>query len=1274
MHSKCCHWTIWADTGGTFTDVIATPPGKNPQTSRLKILSSSCIRATVQSISGTKITFQSSSPCPPVPGFWKGCSLKFFGADSHSHQSIPIEDSQETTIFIALSDKHLLESLLPNHAIELASPDAPPVFAARLLTETPHTQPLPSIQFNVATTLATNALLEKNTPPVILFINDGLQDLLTIGSQQRDHLFHLKPSHSCIQPQITIPVTTYTTPKGHTITPINPGEINIRTSSRNIPAGTQAAVCLLHSYANPEAELALKQHLERELGIEVGEVSSEVAPYIKILERAETVVVNTALTPVLSRYLGSIEGCGADVRVRIMTSAGTMSDRGAFKAKDSLLSGPAGGVIGVGWAARQCGSNHAIGLDMGGTSTDVSRYLDGPVLRFQHRVGSARISGPSVEIETVAAGGGSVCSFSRGQFHVGPESAGSSPGPACYGFGGPLTLTDVNLLAGRMDASAFGIPVVPGASEQKLAEIMKEVEEWNGTPPSRDELLLGFLEIANENMAEAIRTISVREGYHPGEFPLIAFGGAGGQHGCEIADRLEMDQVLCPLDAGILSARGLHQAIPKIIESVQLRSPLDSDLLKTLPEQLSQLEKSAISQLANQELDDSKMMIESRLAEMRITGQEQCEIIHFENIGELEANFSRQFFQVFGYHPDTARLEIVTLRVIASIPEPEIEKEVFPVDENAEPPSPTPYKFSGEVAYTHRDEVNAGHRIDGPAVIQDSQSTIWIPEHWSGTCGTAGTIRLTKCRTEQGAAVQKVAHRIVETEVYSNRFSSIAEQMGEMLKRTAVSTNVKERLDFSCAVMDRDGYLVANAPHIPVHLGALGTAVRAVIEEIPMQAGDMVITNHPAFGGSHLPDITVIMPVFTDSGTRIGFVANRAHHAEVGGMRAGSMPPNATKLSEEGVVIPPVYLFKNGESRLDDIRRILLDAPYPTRQIAENMADLTAQAAANRKGAQILLELSQSGGIDSLQRNMVAIRNQAKRDFADKLASIEGFASSAVHTLDDGHEIHLTLEVQNRRLKVDFTGTSPVHPKNLNANPGIVRSALLYCIRLWVDRPIPLNDGLLELVDLELPHCFLNPSFPDNPDQCPAVVGGNTETSQMIVEAFVKATHLMAGSQGTMNNFIFGNDQYSFYETIGGGSGAGPGFHGSHAIHSHMTNTAITDPEIIESRYPVRLKKFAVRTGSGGKGKFHGGDGIIREIQFLEPFQLNIISHQRKSGPQGLEGGQSGKPGEQAILRPNPHSPESFTTIPLKHIDQFETQPGDIIQIKTPGGGAFGGK
>lgn len=1237
-------WSIWADTGGTFTDIIALSP--KSETLRLKILSSSSIRGKIIAYDSQSITFESQLKLPQIKDFWIGCRAQF--SQSNSQETWPIIGSQDNRVFFSSLPSNITASTL-----DIQSPDAPPVLAARILTQIPHGSHLPSIKFGIATTLGTNALLENKLPPVTLIINKGLEDLLAIGSQQRDDLFSLQPSRKSVLPQYTIGIPGRLNHQGVEIETIDQKQIHTLLDSHPETKGTQAYICLLHSHINPEHENLVAEWLDLGGFREIYK-SSEVHCFQNLRERCETGVIQASLAPILGEYLDSISKSGERHELRVMSSGGSSLYIDEFQAKDSLLSGPAGGVIGVGYVARTQGKNKAIGLDMGGTSTDVSRYENGPVLGFSHKVGCAQINGPSVEIETVAAGGGSVCGFRNGLFHVGPESAGAKPGPACYGFGGPLTLTDVNLLSGRMDPDHFGIPVDIEASKRALDDLLKESK----TELNRDSVLKGFIELANENMAEAIKAISIREGYDPSDYSLIAFGGAGGQHGCEIAELLGMNEVLCPRDGGILSALGLKESQDSVLESRQVRILEPHQNRKEIESILFSLEKICLEKMNKRGLSDHQVFRESYIAEVKIHGQSHSEIIYFKDVNCIEENFRDQYTKVFGYYPESKELQLQldSLRVLYASKPNHIEEESY--NEISMPCE------EGQKIYT-RSELTLNQIIPGPAIIQDNQSTIWVPNGWRAQIGNLGTVRLSPSNDPEFKS--KPSQSSFLAEVYTHRLGSIAEQMGEMLKRTAISTNVKERMDYSCAVLDGQGNLVVNAPHIPVHLGALGYAVRRVIEEMVFEPGDVIVCNHPAYGGSHLPDITVIEPIYDEKLERIAFVANRAHHAEVGGTCPGSMPPDATTLQEEGVVIAPTYVFRKGKAKWKDIEKILTSAPYPTRRIHENIADLKAQIAANRKGAELILSLCESAGAQVFKQAMKHIAENARQVLKSKLKELSGFEGQSKHELDDGTEIMISIKVQNERLHLSFEGTSLKHRGNLNATRGIVQSALLYCLRLWVNKPLPLNDGLLELVDLNLPNCFLNPEFHNDPEQSPAVAGGNTETSQMIVEAFMKATGIMAGSQGTMNNFIFGNDRFSFYETIGGGTGAGPNFPGASGIHSHMTNTAITDPEILESQFPVRLRSWSMRKDSGGKGQFYGGNGLVREFEFLESMKANIISHQRIHGPTGLNHGQPGKPGSQTWRKANQNESKN-----LKPIEQICVEAGDRIKIETPGGGGFG--
>lgn len=1272
MSSTC--WKIYADTGGTFTDVLAYPPGTkwNSNPGRLKVLSTGAVRATVISSQSSKLQVRFNPQASGLPHeFWSGCALKMSSihpSGQDTDQVFTILDSQGGWVEL----DRVADPCHEGDIVEFISVDTAPVLAARILTATPHGSPLPKIDFVIATTLATNALLEGKTPPVTLFINAGFEDVLSIHNQQRQSLFELKPTRSTFRPQFVVPIETRANVCGEDIHPLCLTGDVIYGWRKFLPQSQNAAVCLIHSDKNPESENRISQVLI-ENGFCAVTASNELWAFPGLLERAETTVVHAALKPIMEDYLGAIERSGPDVRIHVMTSSGSLRPRHKFLAKDSLLSGPAGGVIGVGHISRQCQSPRVIGLDMGGTSTDVCRYEGGPTLRFEHRVGNARIAGPSVEIETVAAGGGSICGFRDSRIFVGPESAGSRPGPACYGYGGPLTLTDVNLLLNRMSAEQFGIPIIREHSETALKQVLDSIEASGQPVPSRAALLQGFLDMANELMTEAIRTISVREGYDPADHALITFGGAGGQHGCDIAGKLNIRTVLCPAHAGILSAVGLASALHQSIQGAPCRCRIrGGDIPSLVEECLRRLENCALDDLLDQGFPKSGLTIQKRMAEIRFVGQSHAEVVEFETADSILKHFESQYLNVFGYLPESSEVEMLTLRVIAST------RSEDPIRETFVDPDGTGIIISGcagedRPVLIDRQNLQCGQLITGPAVVQDTMSTIWVPHAWIATVGSLETIRLTPkaLDSDDGAGIQTAAKEIsvIDVEIAANRLSAIARQMGEALKRTAMSTNVKDRMDFSCAVLTPEGMLAANAPHIPVHLGAMGFALREVLKIIQPEPGDVLICNHPAYGGSHLPDITVIQPIFDTGSQLLGFTANRAHHAEIGGTRAGSMPPDATCLEEEGVVIKPTWLIKKGCSQWKHIKELLENARWPSRRVQENLADLKAQVAACRMGEKALLALAAETGEERVRTLMRATVQHAENLVTRHIEKHEGFESSGIQALDDGSRIALRVSIHDGWIHFDFTGTSPTHPRNLNATPGIVHSALVYCLRVWIGQRLPLNDGLLNRTRITLPDCFLNPTFPEEASRCPAVAAGNTESSQNIVEAFMKATQLMASSQGTMNNVIFGNDRFSFYETLGGGTGAGPGFHGTDAIHSHMTNTAITDPEILEYNFPVILRRWGIAPHTGGLGQWNGGHGMIREIQFQEAVQVNLITHHRTSGPMGLKGGLPGSPGAQTISRSLDDG--SCQTTRLPHIAQFDAKPGDILSISTPGGGAY---
>ena len=1229
-------WRVWVDTGGTFTDCLATDP--NGVTHRFKVLSSSCLRGMLTAIdSPTEITIE--LPQPLIAGFALGQQFQLLGQPGHPVKITGHDSSGQFRLA-----KPLPKNTPLGQTIEIAFDVEAPILAARIATGTPADQSLPPMVMHLATTRGTNALLEEKGAEVTLFITRGFEDLLVIGDQKRPDLFALNVQKQGPLNTNVVGIDERIDALGQVLRPLNFPHTNPAKNENQ-----SAAIVCLHSHRNPEHEQCLAKHI-RDAGWKHVSVSSDLASVIKVLPRAETTVVDAYLSPIMTRYLESVERELPGGKLHVMTSAGGLVSRANYRAKDSLLSGPAGGVVGAAMAGRQAGYERIIGFDMGGTSTDVCRFDGDFDYKYEHRVGRARVIAPVLAIETVAAGGGSICGFNGDELFVGPESAGSNPGPACYGAGGPLTITDVNLLLGRLDPKQFGIPVNIEAAKVALKQVAQSISE---PPPERD-LLSGFLDIANERMADVVRKISIREGYDPRDYALVAFGGAGGQHACAIADELGVSTVLCPSDAGLLSARGLREAVIERFAERQILQPLGTHGL-ALGDICAELETFALGSLKAEGYADTQIIVRRRLVSLRHEGQESTEEIAFDTTTNLATAFRERYENLFGYCPGHKSIEVVSVRVIASTHPPSVEPESF-TNSTGQPV---------KKLVLDRESLNIRQCIVGPAVVQDRFSTLAIDAGWIGTLGSGGTLKLT--RSSGALQASDAAHSpLVELELFTNRFGSIVEEMGQLLQRTAVSTNIKERLDYSCALLDRDGQLVINAPHIPVHLGALGLCVRSIALGQALGPGDMIVTNHPGHGGSHLPDITVISPVFDNAGQLLGYVANRAHHAELGGISPGSMPPLAKSLAEEGVVIPPTFLYRGTEARFGEIEKLLTARPYPSRSPEDNLADLKAQAAANLLGTQALQGLTTTHGAGIVTDYMRQIRQRAADAIARRITTLNPGRHIATEQLDDGTQLKATIEVNDGKIRIDFTGTDALHSDNFNATPAIVQSAVIYVIRLLVNEPVPLNEGLMEHVEITLPRCLLNPEFPHDPTQAPPVVGGNVETSQRLVNLLLKPFGIAAASQGTMNNLIFGNERCSYYETICGGTGAGPGFDGADAVHSHMTNTAITDPEILEWRFPVRLERFAIRKNSGGQGEFTGGNSIIREMLFTEPVSLSLLTQNRTQGPYGLNGGQAGHPGEQYLVKRNGEKLE------LASVTQQELEASDRLIVKTPGGGGWG--
>ena len=1121
--------------------------------------------------------------------------------------------------------------------VTLISGKEVPLLAAHLVTKTPITSALPPMDMRLATTRGTNALLTRRGVPPVFFTTRSLGDLLLIGTQQRPDLFALDITRPEPLYASVIEISARMSAKGEVLAPLD--EESVRETATNLvqQGQTHAAICLLHADRFPDHELQLAQIL-RECGFLHVSISSQLAPFMRILPRAQTTLVNAYLSPIIETYKQNVvSGLSPDSTLLFMTSAGGLVAPDKFFPKDSLLSGPAGGVVGARAMGQKAGFSKIIGFDMGGTSTDVCRLEKtgleetGFEYTFEHTVGDATVFAPAIAVESVAAGGGSLCQQdAMNNLTVGPQSAGAFPGPACYGQGGPLTLTDVNLLLGYLNPAVFEIPLSVSSAQAALAQIIP-------SPTEQQNALQLWREIANEKMAHAIRTITTRRGIDPAEYALLAFGGAGGQHACDIATTLGIQTVLFPEDAGLLSAYGLGQAALENRAERQVLEPLST---VDFPSIIAQLEAESRMAFANNlELNLSF----HTLVRLRVKGQESCLTLSYSE--DLFTDFRTAFAALYGYEPKHSELiEVESIRVIATA---QLIATTQPVEADLNLPSRD---------FNPRQQ-NQENRF----------ATVLIPPHWE-TLETIAGVQVLKAKNDLATE-----SKINSQELFLHRFTQIATEMGETLQRTALSVNVKERLDFSCALLSPEGDLVATAAHIPVHLGALGVGVRRLREALPaFSIGDVILTNHPAFGGSHLPDLTLVTPVFDLQDKLLGFVASRAHHAEIGGTRPGSMPPHATTLAEEGVVISPVYLLKKGVAQWESIEELFTKSLYPTRNWAENRADLEAMLAANLQGERALQTLAKRYGASTIFRHQLDLADRAEKLAGYAIAALGEKVRHATGQLDDGTPICVTLRPKangpkSNKLEIDFTGTGHTHPGNLNAPPAVVMACVLYVLRLLIRENLPLNEGLLRAVTLILPpNTLVNPDFQSDPAQCPAVVGGNTEVSQRIVTLLLRALEICADSQTTMNNILFGNAEFGYYETIGGGAGATPSANGVSAVHTHMTNTRLTDPELLEVRYPVRVEKFSRRANSGGAGKHQGGDGILRELTFLAPVSLSVLTQNRTQSPQGLHGGAAGKPGEQTILRTD------GTKISLHSIDAYECEIGDKLILATPGGGGYG--
>ncbi len=1280
-------WQFWIDVGGTFTDCIACPPNQESESlQRHKLLSSAITPGLVEHVEGNVLHDHRRQQDPPA--FWNGAQLRVLDCHGQLLFESTIAESREGSLQLVSGFEIPAEYATTELRYEIHTPLEAPLIAIHYLLGIPLTDSLPPVSLRLGTTRGTNALLTRTGARTLFVTTAGFGDILHIGNQDRPNLFTLNIQKPQPLFESTFEVQERIDTNGEILEPLQMSPAR-ETLEQARQAGIQSiAICLMNSYANDIHEQALKT-LANELGFKDVSISSEVSPLIKLVSRADTTVLNSYLNPVLTEYLNDIrQQLHPDSSIRLMTSSGGLIPADSFSGKDSILSGPAGGVVGFSQVAEQVGFQKAIGFDMGGTSTDVSRFDGKFEYEYETQKAGVRIVTPMLAIETVAAGGGSICSFDGVKLSVGPQSAGSHPGPACYGQQGPLTVTDLNLILGRILPQQFSIPLYPEAATERLETLIAEIYEATGHQYQLYDLAEAFLTIANHNMAQAISNISVAKGYNPSEYTLVNFGGAASQHACQVAQLLGMTKILNHPDAGILSAYGIGHANISRQANLGVYKPLSQTVLDDLQSSFKKASNTLIDLVRNEGIEHQNIHVRV-LAEIRPQGIDASltveviagnsnELIWSVDADGLQHRFQSAHQRRYGFTSDP-ELELVTLRLEATgqtNPPKTLMENSPPGDKPTTEPTSIYYqgKFHDACVYS-RCTLQTGDLISGPAIITEAVSTTVIDPGWTAEVLSSGTIVLNHSQDASDSQVKNTTDSDPALlEIYNNQFASIADQMGLTLQNTSSSVNVKERLDFSCAIFTASGELVVNAPHIPVHLGAMGEAVRAVIDDHhPMQPGDVFITNDPYRGGSHLPDITVITPVFNPQQERLFFTASRAHHSELGGITPGSMPPFSKSLAEEGVLIHSQKIVNAGQSEESTLRALLGNSDYPSRDIDANIADINAQIAANRQGADDLQRMIQRRGEDNVLRYMDLIQQAAASKTRQTIRELPDGVYQYEDVLDEHFtepyeaKLCVTVTIAGDTATIDFTGTSDVLPINLNANRAIVTAAVIYVLRLLINQPIPLNQGVLEPITLVLPPCLLNPNAGVTPSESPAVVGGNVETSQRIVDVLIGALQLSAASQGTMNNLLFGDETFGYYETICGGAGATALAHGADAVHTHMTNTRITDPEILEQRYPVRLEQFSIRPESGGQGAKRGGNGILRKMTFLKPVTVSLLTQRRHSNaPPGIQGGLPGKPGLNILT----HSDGSQQT--LSNRQQLSVLPGDQLTLETPGGGGWG--
>ena len=1160
----------------------------------------------------------------------------------------------------------------------------------------------------LGTTVATNALLERAGEPTVLVITEGFADALRIAYQNRPRIFDRRIVLPELLYERVIEARERVGARGEVLTPLDEDAIKKSLRTAYDDGFRSVAVVCVHGYRYPAHEARIGE-LARAAGFTQVSESHRTSPLMKLISRGDTTVVDAYLSPILRRYVTEVARELRGVRLLFMQSNGGLTDAASFRGKDSILSGPAGGIVGMARTAAQAGFSKVIGFDMGGTSTDVSHFAGAFERQYETQVAGVRMRAPMLSIHTVAAGGGSVLHFDGSRYRVGPDSAGADPGPACYRRGGPLTVTDANVLLGRIQPGYFphvfgehsDAPLDAGITEAKFTELAEQITAATGDRRGPDQVAAGFIEIAVANMANAIKKISVQRGYDVTEYVLNVFGGAGGQHACAVADALGMSKVLIHPLAGVLSAYGIGLANIVAMREQAVEAPLTDDLVARLPAIAGPLEASARAEVAGEGVPGDRITAAHRV-HLRYEGTDTAVIVPVGSVPAMTRAFETEYTRRFSFlMPDkTILVEAVSVEVMGAqekLSAPATDRSAI---KEAEPERQASHEqvrmfVAGgwaEASLFRRAGLRPGQAIDGPAILTEDLATTVVDPGWQAVVTGRGDLLLSRVAARPGRVAVGTAADPVMLEIFNNLFMSVAEQMGVRLQATAHSVNIKERLDFSCALFDAEGGLIANAPHMPVHLGSMGESIKMVIRRNQgrIHRGDVFVLNDPYHGGTHLPDITVVTPVFAPRreptaamSQRRGYhrldvtsrrpdpdpgndelwfyVASRGHHAEIGGISPGSMPAASTRVEEEGVLIDNWLLVRDGRLREADTIALLQAAEYPSRDPATNLADLRAQIAANERGLAELHKMVDHFGLDVVQAYMGHVQQNAAESVRRVITALHD--GQYAYELDDGAVIKVAVRVNagERTAEIDFTGTSSQLHDNFNAPSSVAMAAVLYVFRTLVDDDIPLNSGCLHPLKVIIPPgTMLSPEYPA------AVAAGNVETSQVVTGALYAALGVMAEGSGTMNNVTFGNEEYQYYETVASGSGAGDGFDGTDVVQTKMTNSRLTDPEVLEWRYPVLLESYRIRPGSGGAGRWHGGRGGIRRLRFNQPMTVSTLTGHRRIPAFGMSGGQPGALGRHWIEHPD------GTVTAMGGCDSVAVRPGDVFVIETPGGGGYG--